>query len=130
MQNNPLEKEATLFCRYLIKQTPTDFVKELYARALDQQVALNDSDKKILKFALDHTWSLRFLDAGAAIIKPQSELRKRLYIMFAILESSPNYVDCFLTIDRSVFYLFKIIFSGIRAIISTIVGIMLIKLID
>ncbi len=36
------------------------------------------------------------LDAGLAVADPHSELRRRLYLMFAILESSPEYHELFL----------------------------------
>jgi len=130
MRGNPSEKEARLFCRYLIKKTPSDFATILYSKAIeDNSIEVNDTDRKILQFAIDHPWSLRLLDSGAAIAMPQSELRRRLYTMFAILESTPEYADSFLTVDRSVFYLATIFFSGLRALLFALGGIILIKII-
>lgn len=123
MLDNILEQEVTVFCHYLIGRSPSPLVKELYFKAIKTSPEpATLKEKNILAFAIKNKWSLPLLDAGSAILKPESELRKRLYILFAILESMPDHSDLFLAKSRSPFYLITIFFVGIRASLRAILG--------
>ncbi len=122
-----LLKEARVFGLYLLKQQPDIGSQELYAKALQSSPA--DKTDNALRFAINHPWSITFLDSGLALISPQAELRRRIYIMFAILEASPKYCDFFLSKKRSLAYPLFIIYVGLRSMFKALVGILLIKVV-
>ena len=131
MDNSLLEKEAELFSKYLLNQFPNQTVKVLYVKAMQ----LSDSstgiqDKKLVQFVTENNWSIGLIDSGLAIIRPDAEVRRRLYILFALLESMPDYWDHFLPKKRSPFYLIVIVFHGTAAILKATLGIALIKLLE
>lgn len=94
-----IEAEARLFSHYLIGEDPTGTEAALYGKALEQRaVAITAGDARLLGLAR-HKWLLGFIDAGAALVRPDSELRRRLHLMFAILEASPEHVRHFLSAE-------------------------------
>lgn len=124
------EKEAEIFCRYLIGRPADELTIRLYIKAIEiVPYPLSQSDEKIISFALNNTWSIRMLDAAAALLQPHGELRRRLYYLLSILECNPKHCDLFLTKDRNPFYLIVILLKGIRSVISALVGIVLLKIV-
>jgi len=124
------EFEAIIFTKYLIGERADKKTKELYIRALDNSPTILDkNDTAILSFLTKHPSTLGFLDAGLAVIKPHSEVRRRLYLIFAILESTPLYWKYFIPIQRRPIYLFIVIAVGIRSIYRLLVGSILVKLV-
>jgi len=67
------------------------------------------------------------IDSGLALIKPHSEVRRRLYLMFAILESTPEYWKYFIPVRRSGWYIITIIGVGLRSVLRAIFGVILVK---
>ena len=63
-----------------------------------------------------------------SFFKPDSELRRRIYVMFAVLESSPKYHRYFLPQKHSFLYVFVIFLLGIRAILRLVTGFVVVKL--
>jgi hypothetical protein len=47
----------------------------------------------VLDYALRHPWSIPMLDAGTALARGGSLFRKKLLVMMAILETTPEFVD-------------------------------------
>lgn len=124
------EQEADFFGKYIIKKSPNEYVKQQYVKALQNSASqIQISDKKIAEFLYRNQWSLGCIDSGLALLTPHSEIRKRIYIIFALLESSPEYVDYFLPKKRNLFYLFILFFVGVRAIVKSLIGVLLIKII-
>jgi hypothetical protein len=86
-----LEKEARLFARYLIDcEAPPEMVDRYINanRKLGTDVVI-DFDAKMMEFALTHPWSVPFLDAAAGFLQPNALIRKKIYVMTAVLEASP-----------------------------------------
>ena len=130
MDSYSLEPEAELFGGYLLKRPPNENVKKFYIKAVSNTfIEIKGSDKKVLDFLYRNRWSIGFIDSGLALLYPHSEIRKRIYIMFALLESSPEYVDLFLPKKRNFLYLFVLFFVGIRSILKSLIGILLLKII-
>lgn len=130
MHSFSLEQEADILGTYLLKQSPNSLVKTLYAKAIQKASApVHINDQKLLKFILRQNWSIGLVDSGLAFMNPSSEVRRRIYIMFAILESMPDYYDRYLPKHRAKFYLFVIAFTGIQAVIKALIGSVLIKII-
>jgi hypothetical protein len=121
-------REATLLCQYLIGELPSETVIQTYTTIINSQPLSREQKKDpLLLFAKKNPWSLPFLDAGAALFKPESELRRRLHIMFAILECQPSHSDIFLPKKESKAYILVIAFTGCKAAFKALVGLFLIK---
>jgi hypothetical protein len=122
-------KEASLFCRYLIDQPLADNVFALYDDIIKTTTNDNQADTsdRLLRFAIEHPWSLAFLDSAAAVVRPESELRRRLHVMFAILECQPSYSSYFLSVAQPSWYVIVIGFTGCKAVLKALCGVALIK---
>jgi hypothetical protein len=123
-----LESEARLFTRYLIRSNASPQAIRLYQGAMSTSQP-NNTDKRLLDFMVAHPGSIGLIDAGLVFHNASSEARRRLYVMFAILEASPEYYDFFLPKQRSPFYIFVILYAGIRAVIKAALGLILVKVI-
>lgn len=121
--------QAVLFGNYLLSgKAVTPHVKDLYDKTMQNTAAsLDAKDKRILQYAIEHPWAIGLFDAGCAITRPDAELRRRLYIMFAILEANTEYWGRFLPKKHSPLYLFVIMGAGIRGAAKAGVGALLIK---
>jgi hypothetical protein len=124
--NGNLEKEARLFARYLIdcEPPPEMIVRYINAnRKLCADAAIG-IDVKMMKYAVTHPWSVPFLDAAAGFLRPDSLLRKRIYIMAAVLEASTMYSHRFLPQALSPIRLFvHLVVNGVAVGIKVIIGI-------
>lgn len=127
MQDSEMKQEALLFGKYYLKVTPNDRVVSLYTKAIKGSIDYASSVSKDIIFVRKYPWLLRIVDSGAAIVKPQSEIRKRLYMMFAILEASSEYHDLFLPKKRNGAYVVVIGLTGFAAVIRALIGIFVVK---
>jgi hypothetical protein len=123
------DDQAIILTRKFVKDQPSREIVELYSKIIKKSVVSEISlkDKRILRFGFNHPWLLPVLDAGLVLVRPRSELRYRIYIMFAILEATPKYSDKFLAKKHSPFYILYIFLVGIRAALRTFLGVLLIK---
>lgn len=123
-----LEKEARLFARYLLDCEPPPDMIDRYINAnrkLGTDVVISTFiDEKIMEFALTHPRAIPFLDAAAGILQPDALLRKKIYIMAAVLEASPRYAKDFLSENLSPLLLIhRLMTNGLAAGIKILVGI-------
>lgn len=123
-----LESQAQLFARYLIGRPASPQAVRLYEAAMTDSRP-NDSDRKLLNFMVSHPASIGLIDAGLVFHNSYSEARRRLYVMFAILEAGTEYYDYFLPKKRSPFYILVIFYAGIRGVIKAALGLILVKVI-
>ena len=125
-----LQTEAILFCKYLVSQKPSADIIERYQHfiAVNKQVA-TPRDIMVLAFAVKHPHTIPLLDNALAFTQPSSELRRRIYTMFTILETSPQYAPQFLPIKRSPLYILSLIWSGGIAVVQMCGGVILLKVV-
>jgi hypothetical protein len=125
LNDDILEKEARLLACYLIDSEPPPEMVVCYVdanRKLDA-CAVNEHDARMMKFVLAHPWSVPLLDAAAGFLQPDSLLRKKIYIMAAVLEASPRFAQQFLPKSLSYSKLFvnlttNVFTAGIKVIIG------------
>jgi hypothetical protein len=117
--------EAKVLAHYLIHESATDAHIALYERATLPH-ATTDNNRTFI-VALQHPKLLPYLDAHDALFRPNSILRQRLYLMFSILEASPDFTPKFLPQKRSPLYIFAVAGYGIRGAYRVIVGLSLVK---
>ncbi len=121
----PLHEEAALFSKYLIGHAPSQAHTTLYERGVSKLASSASSGTYFT--VLRHPSLLPYLDAYDAFFRPASPLRQRLYLMFAILEASPDHTELFLPQKRSLWYLLMILAHGARGVYRLIVGTILVK---
>jgi len=92
-----LDRECSVFCRYLIGQKPDDYVKRKYWEAhrdhtLSGSGLSNRFDSLLVKIAGISPWTTKPIDVYARVFQPHSLVRKKLILLLAILEScAPTY---------------------------------------
>lgn len=124
-----LKLQADIFGRYFLKKQPNDYAVNLYVSTISATPdSLTAKEQKIIELMVRHPWSIGYFDGGLALISAYSEVRRRLYLTFAILEAQPEYYEYFLPRQRSPFYALFIVLVGLRAIIRAILGTIFLKL--
>ena len=90
-----LRREAGWFARYLIDAEPSPALVERYVRA--NANVLHDpptgADEAVLAFVHQHPWSVGWLDAGTVVLREAPLLRRKLLVMMAIVEATPDHID-------------------------------------
>lgn len=85
------EGECAALCRYLGAE-PTPYVERTYARACalrGTRPGAGELDRRLLAFARRGPWHARVADAFARAFAPDADLRRRLVLLLAVLESTP-----------------------------------------
>jgi len=98
-----MHRECDALSRYLIgRPCPVD-VADRYLRALDElDLALSPVEHGVWNAACAFRPLLACLDAGVALWHRDGAIRRRLLVMFALLEASPAHADRFLFARRGV----------------------------
>jgi hypothetical protein len=121
-----LEQESVIICRYLTGRDPGEKATALYCGAHNRlPLQLSAKEAATWQHCLSSPFVLGSVEAALAIKNPDSLIRKKILLMLAILESTPAFHDFFLPQKRSAFYLFKLLFTGIKAILKIINGYLL-----
>ena len=125
-----LDKEAQVIATYLLGKKANGQVINLYQQAM-QVLELNyiNKDRKILQLLMKRRYLLPYLDAGLAILRPNSVVRQKILVMSAIIETQYQYASLFLNQKLSCFYLFSIALVGTMCILKSLLGIILVKVI-
>jgi len=123
-----LSKEAHLIGTYLLNKNLDEKVIKLYVQAMQAtDFSYLPKDRKILRLLSKRGFLLPYIDAGLAILFPNSVIRQKILIMTAIIETQPQYSHLFLNKKRNFFYLFIIGWVGMRSILKAILGVLLVK---
>ena len=100
-----LDRECTVFCRYLIGQEPNEYVKKKYRTAHQIGLLRNGrecpADAFLVKIAGIGPWSSKIIDAYTRIFRPFSTVRKKFVLLLAILESCAPTHACLDSVDSN-----------------------------
>ena len=92
-----LSSEALLLSRHLLGCSAAPELASRYARACRVSIPdASDADVRLLSVALRFPILLGPIDTAAALMRPQSVVRKKLLLMAAILEATPEHAERFL----------------------------------
>ncbi len=120
------KKEAAVFSRYLIGKNANEQCINLYIEAQQKlAIPITPREQQKLNFILRFPLFVGCIDGALAIVNPEHPIRKKVYVMFSVLESSPDFHTSFLPQQRSSTYLFKILWTGTRAVFNTLFGFIL-----
>ena len=100
-----LRTEGELLARYLLGPAAS-IESDLLERYADGCETLFDGlegpgDVAVVDFVRRHPWALASVDAAAALLCPQTLIRKKLLLLLAVLETTPAHVDSFTPVPRS-----------------------------
>ncbi len=122
--------EAEIFGRYIIGETPSRQVRERYEKFLERTATkVSHKDQCIVEFARKHPWAIGPIDAYAALFRPHAEIHRRLFVMFAVAEATPEYAEKFLPKDQGFLHLFTIAGVSLRAGFRAITGLIIVQFI-
>jgi hypothetical protein len=125
-----LDSEGTRFGRYLLDGVePAPAAVARYVDLIERDARpVTGTDASLLHFARTRPRSIGPIDAALALTAPYAEVRRRLHLMFAILESTPEHHDRFLPERREARYLGVVAGAGARAVARAAIGIPLVRL--
>ena len=86
-----LQRECEVFCRYLIRRAPSSYILEKYCQAHERCDAYSSAaafDGALLSFAARGPSFARFADSYACLFARYSAFRRKLILLFSILESA------------------------------------------
>jgi NADH dehydrogenase len=120
--------EARLFAHYLLSVEADADICRRYATATSALFA--DAIDGDVAFVRRHPWSLPLVDAATALLRPRSQVRQRVFLMAALLETSPRYAEFFLSPPpRRVRLLFGLARRGLSSSAKLLAGSLLLPFI-
>ncbi len=123
-----LATEARIFSKYLLHKKPSEKAVMLYTKAMQANPGkLDESEAKLLRFALRHAWLLGCIDGGLVLVRPHAEVRRRIYTMLSVLETTPEFAQDFLPKRREWPYIFVVGWAGVHGVVRAAVGIFIVK---
>lgn len=123
--------EAQILSRYLIGKDCTAAVANDFGLAVSKlDIRLSEAEQKAYKKMLGSLFLLRSVDSAMAISKSQSLIRKRIFVMVALLECTTENLEYFLPQQRSIFYFFIIGLRVARGFAFAIIGLLMLKLLN
>jgi hypothetical protein len=123
-----LKQEGEQIARYLTGVSPPPDVLERYveAHALLFRDAVSPTERASVLFVRQHTWALPYMDAGLAVLRPHSRLRNKILLMFALLETTPDFIDLFFAESLSkTGALVRMVSTAAKAVLHIVLGVAL-----
>ncbi len=124
-------REAQNLSVYLCGRPCSDELAMRYSLAIgQQQIQLSEKDQKLWDLAMKNTFFLAAIDSGLALTNSKSQIRRKVFLMLAILEASVEFCDEFIPKGKSKLnVLFSLVWIGMKAVFFAIIGILIVKLI-
>lgn len=127
---NELKQEARIITNYLVGKPCTEELIQRYVEAnIKLAIQIIPEEEKLWRNALRGAYWMSFIDSGLALVRPKSQIRRKIFVMLAILEASVEYCDDFLPHTRNkaqVFFLLAL--EGIKAVFFALFGLFIIKI--
>lgn len=128
LSQGQIDKQARQFTYYLIKKEPIKLEIDLYCQAIaNSKDNISLREKKVFDFVDRHNWSIGLIDSSMALTDSHSAMRRRLFIMFSILECMPERYDQFIPKRHSLWYWFSIFYICLTSILKAACGSVLLK---
>lgn len=122
--------EANILTEYLLGKGVSQKEEALYNDAMLQlNIELTEEEQSVWEYMFRNKWTIPCIDGALALTEPNGNIRRKIFILLAILEASPEHAERFLPRRFNLFYIFKIIFTGIVAVLRAITGLLILKLI-
>jgi hypothetical protein len=87
-----LERECSVFCRYLCGEEPSDYVRAKYRAAhevgaVEPPNGATSFDRALVAIARRGTWLTRAMDSYSRVFEDGGLLRRKLVLVLALLET-------------------------------------------
>lgn len=118
-------REGEVFSRYLVGRAASAETLDRFAEGCLRLFGneAESPDASVTRFACRHPASLPFLDAASGLVAQDSLLRRKLLLMFAILETTPAHANRFLSQRQGKLSLVAgIVAAGFRTAIKAALG--------
>lgn len=111
----------------MINEAPGENETALYIKA-NQGLNLDPSfEKRLWDVMLNNRKMFGIFDAGLALVKPDSLIRKKIMIMLAVLEASPLHCHRFLAVPYKLTHLLFIGQKAFFSVLKSIAGFVVVK---
>lgn len=123
----PADIPVSLAVRYVLGRLPPAHLLARCAAATRERLPspAEGVDRALWQFVARHPWSIGPVDAAAALLRPQADLRSRLLVIAAVLEASPECAGDFLPRRGGVGNVVRLPLLGLAAVCRSLVGLML-----
>ncbi len=131
-ETQALRCEALAFGHCLVGKPPSELEIQRYIAA--QPILFPDAasprEERLLAYCRKHPAAVAYLDAAQGVLGPENLLRKKILAMTAILETTPQHSEHFLSRDYSRLQLLaRLGWTGFRAVLRVLLGIPLLKIV-
>ncbi len=121
--------EADQIALHVVGEHAGDREKELYSRAMVKlSPRLTEAEGALWGSMVRSRRTMAWADAGLALIRPSSVLRRKLLVMVAILEASPGFAGHFLPRRCPPQGALPVAAAAIRGAFRGVAGVILVKL--
>lgn len=124
----PIQNEALILGRYLVHSNISIELQERYEQALKFSPIFEDKSTHFFEKALKNKWLIPYFDAGFALTNPNCMFRKKIFLMLALLEATPDYCSHFIQKKATIFDYLTFILVGIRSVFRAVFGLLLLKI--
>lgn len=122
-------REAARLGRYLVGRAPSPLLAARYADAVARLgVEIAADEARAWRLAARLPAALRVVDGGLALWKPNGTIRRRLHLMLAVLEASPEHCDAFLPEAAGLGERVAVVGAALRGGITGALGLVLVPL--
>ncbi len=123
MDLSALQLEAKNFGKYILGKEIDAETIDFYANSFKvSPIEGTEKEERLVSACNMSPWKIAFYDAALSLKDPEHLLKRKLLLMFAILETRTEYADSFLGREFSKFYLIKIGLVGARGVFRAVVG--------
>lgn len=122
------DRECLLITRYLVGENPSDELKERFRSGNGLLLSSGNfrSDEAVVSFMISHPWSLPYLDAASALVRPTGLLRSKILLMVSLLETHPGFTRFFFPrSDSKARVVLKLIGLGFLSGLKACLGLMI-----
>lgn len=121
-EDEALAAESRMFAKYLLGVDLPRELQERYLQACRKLIGMPPGPETL--FARCHPWAIPCLDGAIGLLCPGSDLRRRVFVMAAVLEATPRYAEFYLSVPRSAGRIWaELMVQGLRYGINIFVGI-------
>lgn len=124
-----LKAEAALFAKYLGAEIDDMQLQNRYVFAIQElNVTYKPKDIAIIKSLIQFPFLVSYVDGAFAFIRSVTTVRKRIWIMSALMETEKKYAARFLVQKDISFPFIKFLWLGAKGIVKGFAGILLVYL--
>jgi hypothetical protein len=126
---NDVITEAGVFAKYITGKPGNSIICQQYANGVSTlNLAFTPREEQMMETLTEYPFLIPLCDAGLAILSPQCIFRKRLLLMFALLETDKNFTTDFISTEDMSFPIARFITRGCIGIFKAVSGVIFILL--